>query len=91
MSRKQSTLSSDEALEWIEQFEAFPCVEIDAALVKIAIELSERYRISYWDGAIAAAAQQAGASVLYTEDLNDGQLLGSVRVRNPFAGPTRPQ
>ena len=84
------TLSSDEALEWIEQFEAFPIVEIDAPLVKIGVELSERYQLSYWDGAIVAAAQQAGASVLYTEDLNDSQLLDTVQVSNPFAGLTRP-
>lgn len=77
-------LSADDALEWIEQFEAFPCVSIDAALVKIAAELSERYRISYWDGAIVAATEALGASVLYSEDLNHGQCYDSVRVKNPF-------
>ena len=79
-------LSAEEALEWIEELEAFPCLAVDASLVKIAVEVSERYRISYWDGAIVAAAQTLGAAILYTEDLNDGQRYGSVRVRNPF-GP----
>ena len=83
------TLAVDQALEWLEQFDAFPCVEIDAALVKIAVELSERYQLSYWDGAIVAAAEQARASILYTEDLNDGQALGSLQVCNPFAGLAR--
>ena len=77
-------LSCDQALEWIEQFEAFPCMPVDAALVKIAAEISERYRISYWDGAVIAAARRAGAAVLYSEDLNDGQFYDSVRVVNPF-------
>lgn len=77
-------LSPSEALEWIEQLEAFPCLPIDRSLVKIAVEVSERYQISYWDGAILAAAQSLGAKTLYTEDLNDGQRYGSVQVRNPF-------
>jgi predicted nucleic acid-binding protein len=77
-------LSPSEALEWIEELEAFPCLPIDRSLVKIAIEVSERYQVSFWDGAILAAAQSMGAATLYTEDLNDGQRYGSVQVRNPF-------
>jgi predicted nucleic acid-binding protein len=78
-------LRPDEALEWIEQFEVFPCAAIDRSLVKIAAETSERYGISYWDGAIVAAAEALGAGTLYTEDLNNGQKYGAVRARNPFA------
>jgi len=73
-----------QALEWIEQFEAFPCLAIDADLVKIAIEISERFQISYWDGAIVAAAEALGAKKLYSEDLNHGQRYGSVWAYNPF-------
>jgi predicted nucleic acid-binding protein len=78
-------LSPERALEWIEQLEAFPCASIDASLVKIAAELSERHRISYWDASIIAAADILGAKVVYSEDLNDEQVYGRVRVRNPFA------
>jgi predicted nucleic acid-binding protein len=79
-------LSVDQALEWIEALEAFPCVPIDTSLVKLAVEASQRYRISYWDAAIVTAAEILGAKTLYSEDLNDGQQYGTVRVRNPFAG-----
>ena len=77
-------MSSEQALEWIEQLESFPCVAVDSSLVKIAAAVSERYQISYWDGAIVSAAQVLGAETLYTEDLSDGQRYGSVRVVNPF-------
>ncbi len=80
-------LSPAEALDWIEQLEAFPCLPIDSGFVKIAAETGERYYLSYWDGAIIAAAQLMGAGVLYSEDLNDGQHYGTVRVCNPFALP----
>ncbi len=77
-------LSASEALRWIEQFEVFPCLAIDRALVKIAVETSERYQIPYWDAAVIAATEALGAETLYTEDLSHGTLYGSVRVVNPF-------
>ncbi len=78
-------LSAAQALEWIEQWVAFPCQAIDHQLVRIAIERSERYAISYWNAAILAAAEALGARTVYSEDLNDGQQYGRVRVVNPFS------
>jgi predicted nucleic acid-binding protein len=83
----ETPLAPTEALEWIEQLEAFPCLVIDSGLVKIAAELSLRYHISYWDGAILAAAESLGAPILYTEDLNHRQRYGAVQVLNPFLSP----
>lgn len=83
----ETPLAPTEALEWIEQLEAFPCLMIDSGLVKIAAELSLRYRISYWDGAILAAAESLGAPILYTEDLSHRQHYGAVQVLNPFLSP----
>ncbi len=77
-------LSAVEALEWIEQLEAFPCLPIDSGIVKIAAELSSRHRISYWDAAILAAAESLGAPVLYSEDFGHDRRYGSVQVLNPF-------
>jgi predicted nucleic acid-binding protein len=50
-----------------------------------ALDLEERYRISFWDALVVHAAQAAGAEVLYSEDLTDGQEFGAVRVVNPLA------
>jgi predicted nucleic acid-binding protein len=77
-------LSAEQALEWIEQWSAFPSQPVDHQLVRIAIERSKRYAISYWDAAILAAAEALGVHTVYSEDLNDGQKYGSVRVVNPF-------
>ena len=83
--RKIATpLSAADALEWVEQLEAFPCQPIEASLIKIGAEIGQRYQISYWDGAIIAAAEALGAETLFTEDLNHDQKYGSVRVVNPF-------
>jgi predicted nucleic acid-binding protein len=49
-----------------------------------ALELEARYQISFWDALVIQAAQTAGADVLYSEDLSDGQRYGSVTIKNPF-------
>jgi predicted nucleic acid-binding protein len=49
-----------------------------------ALELEARYQISFWDALVIQAAQTAGADILYSEDLSDGQRYGSVKVENPF-------
>ncbi|HMJ63302.1 MAG TPA: PIN domain-containing protein [Bryobacteraceae bacterium] len=77
-------LTASEALEWIEQWVEFPCQPIDHQLVRIAVEVSQRYRISYWDATILAAAEALGARTVYSEDLNHGQSYGPVKVVNPF-------
>lgn len=53
----------------------------DAILEALATE--ERYQISFWDALVIQAANASGAKVLYSEDLSDGQMYGSVRVVNP--------
>jgi predicted nucleic acid-binding protein len=52
--------------------------------IRSAIDIEQRYRISFWDALILAAAEAGGADVVYTEDLNDGQQYGTITVRNPF-------
>jgi predicted nucleic acid-binding protein len=49
-----------------------------------ALEIETRYKISFWDALIIQAARDAGASILYSEDLAAGQLYGSIRVVNPL-------
>jgi len=43
-----------------------------------------RWQLSYWDALIVAAARQAGASTLWSEDLNEGQNYDGVVVVNPL-------
>jgi predicted nucleic acid-binding protein len=74
-----------QAMEWMEQWSAFPCQAIDHQLVRIAVEKSERFKISYWDAAILAAAEALGTDTVYSEDLSHAQRYGRVRVTNPFA------
>jgi predicted nucleic acid-binding protein len=77
-------MSTARAREWLDVLRERPCVPTDWGLVVRGAEVAERFRLSYWDGAVIAAAERSQTSILYTEDLNDGQLYGSVRAVNPF-------
>jgi predicted nucleic acid-binding protein len=49
--------------------------------------MAQRHQISFYDACIVAAAATAGCQTVYSEDMNDGQVLeGRLTVRNPFAG-----
>ena len=50
------------------------------------VRVAERLGLSIYDGTIVASALLSGCGILYTEDLQDGQLIDrELRVRNPFA------
>jgi predicted nucleic acid-binding protein len=49
-----------------------------------ALDLEDRYQISFWDALIIQAAEASGATILYSEDLSDGQTYRGVRVVNPL-------
>ena len=49
-----------------------------------AIDISEKYGYSFWDSLIIEAALTGGVSVLLSEDLQHGQVISGVTIRNPF-------
>jgi predicted nucleic acid-binding protein len=84
-SNKTRLGQSREAIaESVDLLFAYPCHSPSPVLVRHAFSLQGRYKISYWDAAILAAAIELGCATLYTEDLNHGQTYESVQVINPF-------
>lgn len=52
------------------------------------LELAERYRLSIYDGMVAASALEAGCGVLWSEDMHHGLVIdGRLMVTNPFRTP----
>lgn len=81
LKRPLDAAQAAQAVDWLSLLEV---ISPDPALVKAAIQTSRSSQLSYWDGLIVASAAASGCERLLTEDLNDGQLIGSVRVENPF-------
>jgi len=50
-----------------------------------ACRIAERYLFSFYDSLIIAAALESNCHVLYSEDLNPGQIIDSkITIANPF-------
>ena len=74
----------DAAWHYVERYFSWNPHPVDEAVLRRARENEQRYRLSWWDSTIVAAAQLQGCTVLLTEDLQDGALLGTLTVRSPF-------
>ena len=83
--KAQKPISAAQAKDLITDYLAWNPVINDGASVIEAIEMEQRYKFSFWDAMIVVAAQRAGASALYSEDFNNGQVIGSLEIVNPFA------
>ena len=62
----------------------FSIVNSSTELFEQALHLRHRYKFSWYDSLIVAAAIEAKCDVLYTEDLQHGQRFGDLVVTNPF-------
>ena len=81
---RQAAITHEQALEFIESIGSFPVQGITLDLFRAAVAISRRFELSYWDGAILAAARAAGCDAVYSEDLSAEQDYDGLRVIDPF-------
>ena len=74
----------DKVVRILESLDAYPVLAVTEAVFWAALQIKDRYRLSYWDSSIIAAAVELGCHTVYSEDLNHGQSYAGVRVINPF-------
>lgn len=49
-----------------------------------AIQIQQRYQLSFWDSMIVRSASRLGCSIIWTEDLNSDQLIEGCKIQTPF-------
>ena len=82
--RRASPLPHNLAVAWVQMWKRHRILAITAAHVDLALGLSARFQIGYYDALILSAARLAECRVVYSEDLNSGQDYDGVNVQNPF-------
>ena len=70
--------------EIVSRYLSWHVIDNTRHLFEQALACQQRWKISFWDALIIAAAQRAGVAELWSEDLNPGQHYGTVRVVNPL-------
>jgi predicted nucleic acid-binding protein len=81
---KKLSMKSEEAEAAISDLSVWSIHRPGHADVVRAIRLLRRYKISWWDALVINSAIELGCSILWSEDLTDGQRYGTVTVRSPF-------
>lgn len=59
-------------------------VTVGPELINEAVDVSIQHQLSFWDALILVCAESAKCEILYTEDMNSGQVIRDVKISNPF-------
>ena len=82
---KKPCISSDDASRMLETvLQPMWRVMPSADLFKCALRNKAQYALSFYDSLIVSAAQEARCTRLYSEDMQHGQLIGKLKIVNPF-------
>ena len=77
-------LSVEEVRKFVSFFSRIGVVSLESRWTDAALLLKQRYETQLFDSLLLIAAQENGCDEIHTEDLNDGQMYGSVKAVNPF-------
>lgn len=67
--------------DWME---LFPVAVADGRTLAGAVRLKEAESFAFWDAMLVEAARASGVTRLLTEDMQDGRMVGALRIENPF-------
>ena len=62
-----------------------PATPLSVKTHEAALDLASQYGYQIYDALILAAALDAQCNILYTEGMQNGQTIGALTIRNPFA------
>ena len=77
-------MSIQEVRRFVEIFGQINVVSIDRSWTEKALSLKEKFGTQFFDSLLLVAAEENGCDTILTEDLNDGQMYGSVKAVDPF-------
>lgn len=82
---KKLKLSKQITKEYVELFSSQLTVrQVTVPLILNAIDISIKNKLSFWDSLILSSANDNGCIIVYSEDLNNGQIVGGTKILNPF-------
>ncbi|MDI6769279.1 MAG: PIN domain-containing protein [Anaerolineales bacterium] len=84
--KSEFPLSQEQAAQVIHDFSDWKVHRPAITDVLSAIELHQRYQISFWDAMILQSARQSDCGIVWSEDLSDSEEYAGIKVVNPFKG-----
>jgi predicted nucleic acid-binding protein len=83
---KKNNVPESEIKEILTSFYSdYKVIYFTEAIMCNASDLREKYSISFWDSLVVAAALTRNCKILYSEDMQNGQIFeGQLKIKNPF-------
>ena len=81
---KKTTKSAAEINAMLSKIGSYSFVADTRELITNGVIGKETWQVGFYDALMIAAANKAGCSTIFTEDLNNGQKYGNVTAVNPF-------
>jgi len=83
--RSPGPMRIEEAEQFLSTILLHLCViQSSPALFHKALQLTDRFRVQWYDALIVASALEAKCGILYSEDFQNGQKFDDLEIRNPF-------
>ena len=80
----KQALPAEEVEEIVNDFAEYPLMQVDKMIISCAMKRHQSKAFSFWYSLIVEAALQANCQILFSEDMQDGQQIGQLVIRNPF-------
>jgi predicted nucleic acid-binding protein len=89
--RRKKIVSTPVAVRRVNEFmHVFDCPATSDSDLLRAFELAAHYQLQYFDALIISVAARAGATILLSEDMQDGLDIDGLHIVNPFSGANEP-
>lgn len=82
---RKDKMPVDEAAAMVRDWmDLFPVAVPDGRALSEAVRLKSKHGFAFWDALLVQAARGAGVTRFLTEDMQDGRVVGALRLENPF-------
>ena len=69
----------------LDLYEQFEDVQVTPQIIRAGLDLHQTRSVAFFDAIVLASAHAAGCNVIWTEDMNAGEIVNGVCISNPFA------
>jgi len=81
---KKLRLSSTHIRAQLDLYEQFELVQVTPAIIRAGLDLQQTRSVSFFDSIVLASAHAAGCNVIWSEDMNTGEVINGMQMTNPF-------
>lgn len=87
---KKLKLAPQHVRSQLDFYEQFEVVQVTPTIIRMGLDLHQTRSVAFYDAIVLATAQAAACDVIWTEDMNTGEVVQGVRIANPFVQPAPP-